>query len=260
MVEDTSSTLLWIALMAFVMLIIILAIFAVVYKKSMKVYMEKMASDNEEYKKQIQEQNNALVEKLIKASNERNEVMNYPHLERNLLETFVKLRSAIKENCTTIMNDIKAARLAIYLFHNGTFSTHGISFFKMSCICEKVAIGSGVRERLIEHSNIPINLFDEVIDKLISIGRYIVMNDENLGSSNHKIFLSSSKVHYSQLVGIYDNNNNIVGFVCAEMEHPYMKEKALEEKAHLDELVSMLVPILAYSDYVNTTVESNQHE
>jgi hypothetical protein len=215
-----------------------------------------------DFKKHIENQNKAFTESITKTiADQQQSLSNYQHLEKNLFNTFIKLRSAIKENCTATMNDINASRLAIYLFHNGTCSTHGISFFKMSCICEKVAIGSGIRERLIDHSNIPINLFDAMIDKLITNGRYVIMNDENLDTSSHKIFISSDKIKYAQCTAIFDNNNNILGFVLAEMDHPYDRKTALDENEKMMNLVSQLVPILSYSDYVNTTIEATkQHE
>ena len=171
--------------------------------------------------------------------------------EKNLMNIFVKLRNSIRENCVTAMTSIGAARIAIYLFHNGTRSSHGVSFFKMSCICEKVAVGSGVRERMMEHTNIPINLFDEMIEKLINYDRYIIINDENAQESNHKIFISADKISYVQLVTIYDINNNMLGFVSAEMDKDYSKDDVDAEKKVLDELVKQLVPVLSYSDYIS---------
>ena len=112
------------------------------------------------------------------------------------------------------MDDIKAQRLGIYLFHDGTYSLNGIHFFKMSCICEKVVIGSGVRERAIEHSSIPINLFDSMIEGLMINGRYTMKrpSDDELNVSNVKIFFSSSKTSFIHIEAIYDTDNNIIGW------------------------------------------------
>lgn len=171
--------------------------------------------------------------------------------KKDLMITFVKLRTAIKETCVTAMNEIGAARLAIYLFHNGTHSTHGVQFFKMSCICEKVAIGSGVKERMIEHTNIPINLFDDMIEKLNSYNRYIIMNDKDVHDTDHKLFISADKISYVQLVTIYDINNNMLGFVAAEMDTAYSKDTADTEKKVLNDLAKQLTPVLSYSDYTS---------
>ena len=79
--------------------------------------------------------------------------------------------------------------------------------------------------------------------------------------SSHELFVCAEKISYTQCVAIFDVNNNILGFVLAEMEHPYNRETALQEKDKLDILLSQLVPILSYSEYVNTTIEATkQHE
>ena len=170
-----------------------------------------------------------------------------------LSKTFVKLRNSIKDSCSKAMIQTKAVRLAIYLFHNGSVSTHGINFFKMSCICEKVAIGSGVHERAIDHNSMPINLFDDMIDELINHNKYIIMNDESIEqTTSHKMFISSPKVMYSQALPIFDLENNILGFVLIEMDHEYERDRALKEAEYIDELVKQLIPILSYSDYSKT--------
>lgn len=264
MTGETPFIPLCIALIAFALIVfaIIVIILWHTNKRLFKIFTEQVTEDFKNYKSQLEAQNKTFAKQIMETvAKQQHYYDNQQHLDKDLFNTFVKLRNSIKENCAVTMTSIKASRLAIYLFHNGTHSTHGINFFKMSCICEKVAIGSGVRERLIEHSNIPINLFDDMIDKLITNGRYLIMNDENLGSSSHKIFISSNKIKYAQTVAIFDINNNILGFVVSEMEHNYVRETALAEKEKLELLTSQLVPILAYSEYVNTTIEATkQHE
>lgn len=211
------------------------------------------------YKDELKNHNDTLTKQLLKQiSNQDNtsglNVKENDISGKNLINIFIKLREAIKENCVGSMNKIGAARIAIYLFHNGVRSTHGISFFKLSCICEKVAIGSGIRERMIEHTNIPINLFDDMIDKLITYNRYIIMNNDETQESNHKMFISADKIKYTQLIALYDINNNMLGFVAVEIDRPYSKDEADREKEILDELVKQLVPVLSYSDYFSIKI------
>lgn len=235
-----------------VVLIIVAIVNIISNKKFMQSFKESMNSDYNQYKVKLKEQNDVFAKQLLEQYKQMmsNGDNSEDNTEKALFGTFLKLRGAIKENCVSAMNKINAARLAIYLLHNGVYSTHGINFFKMSCICEKVAVGSGVRERMIEHTNIPINLFDEMIDKIITNNRYIIMNNDAVQSTNHKIFISSDKIKYAQLIAIYDVNNNMLGFVLAEMDHSYTKDSADKEKECLDELVKQLVPVLSYSDYI----------
>lgn len=248
--SDTTVIILLISIM--LLFIILLVILMKLGKKSITDFEESIKTDYTNYKTELSKQNNILIQQLLDHQQKLKDSLENtnPHLEKSLLTTFIKLRMAIKENCANAMSSIDAARLAIYLFHNGTYSTHGINFFKISCICEKISIGNGVKERMLEHSNIPINLFDEMIEKLIDNNRYIIINDEDTKNSNKKIFISADKIKYTQLIAIYDINNNMLGFVCAEMIHPYSKELADKERDIIEVLVKQLVPVLSYSEYV----------
>ena len=219
-------------------------------KKSMNDFSKTISDDYSNYKNELKRHNDTLTKQLIGQISECiASGVGSENSDKNLMDIFMKLSKSIKENCVDTMNKIGAVRIAIYLFHNGTHSTNGIDFLKMSCICEKVAIGSGIRERMLEINNIPINLFDEMIDHLITYNRYIIMNNEEIQESNHKILISADKIHYAQLVTIYDINNNMLGFVAVEMDRPYSKDDADKERELLDVLVKQLVPVLSFSEY-----------
>lgn len=208
---------------------------------------------------QLNEFTNKLMDQFIKTMNEKN-INEEEEDEHNLVKTFFKLQSALKNDCYNTMSDINASRLAIYLFHNGVHSTHGVNFLKISCICEKVLIGSGIRERTVEHSGIPINLFDTMIESLVANNSYIIMNDEHLENSNQKIFVSSKKVKYVLTVSILDMDNTIMGFVLAEMTDNFDEEKSKEEIKKLTYLSNKIVPVLSCLDYVETNINKFNHD
>lgn len=246
--------------------VIIVLIFVIVIRniRKTKEYMDnckaKIEEQNARFSEEIETRNQSFMRDVIRTITMQQEkmlmnVMNHKHTNKNLANTFIKLRGALMHNCMETMQEISASRIAIYLFHNGTRSTHGLDFFKMSCICEEIKPGSGIREKLIEHSNIQINLFDNMIDKLITNGKYIIMNDEEQQLSGHRMFLSSKAVRYTQLVAIFDSGNNILGFVCAEMTHEYNRETVIKEKQDLDALIVQIVPVLSYSEYIDTTID-----
>ena len=160
----------------------------------------------------------------------------------------------MQDYCKNAMDIIHADRLAIYLFHNGTHSTHGVKFFKLSCICENVKIGSGVREHSIEHSNVPLNLFDSMVDELLKNGEYIIINNEELKNSNHRIFISSDKIKYAIAEAIFDKNNVILGFVLIESSKDYNEEIIKEQKQELSKLVYQISPVLIYGDYIDINI------
>lgn len=215
-------------------------------------FTQQSIENDKQYKQMMIDQNKAILDQL---SSTKKEIMDnqQPILNvEDLQTTFDKLNRSIKDYCRQCMDTIKAQRLGIYLFHNGTYSLNGIHFFKMSCICEKVVIGSGTRERAIEHSSIPINLFDDMIAGLIEDGSYLITRPEDqtkLEASNMKIFFSSSKIKFIHTVAIYDNDNNIIGFVLAEMAQDYSEESIKFQRNTIKNLIDKITPVLLFSDY-----------
>ena len=251
---------------------VILAIFLIAFiamiklnNKSIKNLEQTIIKDTEEYRTNILNQNTKMLEEffknngqLVKSDTKENRKKNS---KEELFVMFIKLRDSLKDKCKDTMNKVGANRLAIYLFHNGMHSTHGINFFKMTCICECVVIGSGIQERTIEHSGIPINIFDDMIDKLIDEGQYVIQNDESILKTNKKIFKSQSSIKYSKLVAIFDSNNNIMGFVLADFPHAQSSKTDKIEDEYMKDLACIISPILAYSDYTNFNINNlNQHD
>ena len=234
----------------------------VIIKVAYRQIKTEIVKKESDFRKQLIEDNRTIISNIkkdLKTVNSTNEYR--PIIEVDLLSnTFMKLKNSIIEDCAIAMNKTGALRLAVYLFHNGSSSTQGLQFFKMSCICEKVAVGSGVRERSIEQSNIPINLFDDMIDCLITNGKYVIMNNEELENTNHNIFISTNRVKYAQAISLFDINNNILGFVLIEMGHDYDRDLAMREKDKVDILANKLAPILSYAQYSEIAAKPTEED
>jgi len=257
---DTQNLIFPLILLFIISIILILfGVFIILFvKKTVQTMTQNMNNDYIKYKDELKAQNDTLSKQILKQLSQNivsgNTTKNNEPNEKNLMNIFIKLSETIKENCISAMNQIGAVRIAIYLFHNGVQSTHGINFFKVSCMCEKVAIGSGIREQMMEHTNLPINVFDDMIIMLKNNGRFIIMNDEKIQETSHKLFISAEKIKYTQLVTIFDINNDLIGFVSVEMDRPFTKDDADAEKEILDELIKQLVPVLSYSDYFSAKI------
>jgi hypothetical protein len=211
----------------------------------------------ESFKSTIHQMNRDTIKNIAElVAKSRSEELNDHHTE--LLNTFSRLRTIIKDDLYNTMNNTDSCRTALYLLHNGQRSTTGISFIKVSCVGERTLVGSGIKEQIINHSNMPINIFDNMLVKLMENGRYVIMNDEETMQSARSQFISSPKVMYSQAVSIFDSNNNILGFILSEYDHSYNKPTADDEYKAIRKLTVKISPILAFSDYINlNTIEEN---
>lgn len=215
-------------------------------------FIDQSIKNDESYRQIIDEQNKAIIDQLNDA---KKEIIEKAPFEKDLFKTFVKLNNSLKDYCKQAMDEVNAERLAVYLFHNGSYSTHGIHFFKMSCVCEKVTIGSGVRERSIDHNNIPINLFDSMIEGLVNDGYYVIKRtDENIEFNNHNIFFSANKIKFVHAITIFDNDNNIIGFVLAESSHDYTDEEFNKQTEVISRFITQVVPVLTYSEYTDMNI------
>lgn len=235
-------------ILAFVLALFLYCIYNInrMYKK----FQEQSLKNSEEYQNGMVEIANKMVDRMLDIDKKKN-----TKSEPDLMKVFVKLKESMYDYCKDCMDNINADRLAIYLFHNGTHSTHGVKFFKVSCICENVRIGSGIREHSIEHSNIPLNLFDEMIDKLLKDGEYIIINDDTLKNKNSRIFISCDKIQYAIAEAIFDKNNVILGFVIIESSKNYNNTVVQQQRDGLNKLVYQLSPLLIYGDYIDINIE-----
>ena len=267
-VHDTSNVLQAQYGIMFLIVIAIIATALVLYVRRNNRLMRELLNkqnheDFQEFKETIINMNKGLVDEIVEVLKDDGGDHLYPDKQEKLrdhqeelLNTFAKLRRVIKDDLYATMNNTGACRTALYLFHNGTRSTEGISFLKISCIGERTLIGSGVKEQILNHSNMPVNIFDNMDDKLIENGRYVVMNDTKTMQTSRAQFISASKIRYSQAVGIYDSSNNILGFVLAEFDHAYNKTTSDTEYGIIKEFTKKISPILSFSEYADLTLKT----
>lgn len=177
-----------------------------------------------------------------------------------LAEIFSRIKKVYGEDLYKTLMMTNACRTAIYLFHNGTKAMHGgFNFIKLSCVGEKCLGGSGVKERIFQQSNMQVNIFDEMYEKLLETDRYIFIRDNDMAMEASKAeFISSPKIKYSQAVCLYDSRNNLLGFVLAEFDHVYDVHTADEEYAKIKELCATLSPIFSYTDYTTVVTKTQQ--
>lgn len=179
--------------------------------------------------------------------------------EPNLVELFLNINGTIKDTLKDISEDLETDRTSVYVFHNGIFSSHGLPFFKISCVCEVVKKGSGVIKHLKDHSGMPLQLFDNTVSNIYKNGRMTVYDtddEENEIVQTSPVLcgmLKNNSVKSATGIAIYDHDNNIMGILMVE----YSDKK---DPILLDEATNVLVtkapllsPVLEYSGIYDAT-------
>lgn len=172
-------------------------------------------------------------------------------IHSDLVGSYMNVNMAFKDASRIVLSSIKCDRVAIYVFHNGNKSMHGLPFFKMSCIHEWTNRGSNTL-RGKSHTDMPLHLFVDFIEDLWKNGVYKSENVEKTEVIDNSIeeFVAYSKTKALYLDAVKDENDNISGFVVAEFEnedtfeHDEIRDK--EVRNALDTMVSKISPILNY--------------
>lgn len=244
------------SMIRFIILILLYgATFATIiyYVRKFNKVLEQIQSDNESLKNKYKLYNEKLEKVQNPPSDNNDEKISSSDDMNKVFKTFNKLSEAIKNDLSEVLKKTNSCRLALYLFHNGTKTIQGLNFVKMSCVGEKIVIGSGIKSQMVNHAGLMINLFDNAFSSLIDNGKYIIINNESITDVQEK-FISNDRVRYSIAVCIYDNDNNTLGFILAEFNHPYTKELSDKETEYLYEFAKKIAPLLSFSEYANTAV------
>lgn len=231
---------------------VIIAVFIIVFIASQ--YMQwkqnhefKKSADNnaETMMKAILDQQKSLIESMRAEKESENSN------EKDLMDIFIKINNRLREDCKDALEVLNADRTAIYAFHNGSQSTHGLPFFKFSCICEYIQRGSGSTSKMNMHKSIPINLLDDIIGRLWKDGNYVHMALDEKDENN---FISKLLLQDNDktciLYTIYDMESRPIGFIISEFsEESFTDEQIKEKKKYLRYLCDKVSPVLEFSSY-----------
>lgn len=239
---------------------VIIAVFLVILLAILGYILRNNHKTNNQLIKQQQE----LVDMLLTKNNEKEEdeekrttVVKEPEI----VQVFLDINSSMKEILKDIYDEIDTSRVAIYVFHNGVYSSHGLPFFKMSCVCEIIKKNCGVIKNINHHANLPLQMFDNSISYLHKHGKMTVVNvddetDELVHDSPVLIgMLKSNNIKSASGIVVYDHDNNILGILMAEFSEIKDVEFLNTVEQLLIEKAPMLSPILEYSGIYDATTK-----
>ena len=226
--------------------VVILAVFIFIF---MIIFML-LLRNNHRTTKQLMDQQQQLFDIITSKNKEEKENKeNHKKNERSLLKTFVKLDDSIKNVLKKINEEIGASRLSIYVFHNGSYTSHGIPFFKVSCISEIFKKGSGMSSKFNTHTNLPLTMFDQSVKTLFNEGKVLIDDISAIESEYPILFkMFSSSVKSACGVAIYDEDNNILGVIIAEF------------KSKNDNLTSISETLIGYTTFLEPILTQSKSD
>jgi hypothetical protein len=175
--------------------------------------------------------------------------------EEDIVEIFTKLNEVFKEECKKINEKTGSSRTAIYVFHNGTVASHGLPFFKMSCVSEWISRGSGFQEQISKHTNLNLALFSSLVEELYKRGEFVInFNCED--QEPYTYAFMSEKAKTSIFTCVYDGNNKIMAFINSEFSECLTDEKIDKSKSIMKYSCAKVQPVLEFSSYKDKVYNS----
>lgn len=159
----------------------------------------------------------------------------------NIVGAYIDINTALKTASSTLIKKIDFDRVAVYVFHNGNTSFHGLPFFKMSCVYEQTNNGRGtIRGK--EHIDLPLHLFNDFIAVLEKDGEFKAQNVQAAGENNDSLreFVAYSDTKSIIIRGIKDDSNSLMGFVCAESNEADTFETDEKRNRELSDAVTIM--------------------
>lgn len=150
-------------------------------------------------------------------SDEKHDNKNDYH--KDIVGAYIDVNMVFKDASRTTLKKINCDRLAIYVFHNGNTSIHGLPFFKLSCIHEWTSYG-GATLRGKYHTDVPLQCFNDFIEDLWRDGIYKTNDIKKTSEVDKSIaeFVACSKTQSLYMLGVKDINDKLVGFIVAEFD------------------------------------------
>lgn len=139
----------------------------------------------------------------------------------DVLNNYIKINDRVKPCIERIKNDFKADRVAAYVFHNGTHSSHGLPFYKYTCVSESIRRDAGITQVLNDQRALPLSMIDDEITLMLNRdGWFIIPNADTLIDSYPIVIgqMGRNKLKAAIGVSVYGPDQEILGFVVVEFK------------------------------------------
>lgn len=213
-------------------------------------------------------QNNNLIEELSNQNRELTKMVNDlyaqtasltinqpPYSETNIVDIFLELNGVLKSVCKKTQESLQTGRSAIYVFHNGASASHGLPFFKMSCVSEWVPRGGEFTAKMREETNLPLSLFSIIVQNIKETDTVIEYDQDTMPLLDPMYYnwMVLNGIGKCFIKGIYSQaESSPMGYIIIEYSDDedssvnVTNESIIKE---LNEAAIKCVPVLEFSEY-----------
>ena len=196
--------------------------------------------------KNTMDQNGLLLERISELNDHHHKEVK---TERNLVQIFLRLNSALKDECHKVQESLDCMRVGVYACHNGSKTNTGLSFFKASCVSEWVSRKFLLTSVMGLHTELPLYLFFNAVNDVFTKGYTIIKDSEadKAAKPASSTYMEKMGVKTSVIIGIVSRDISI-GSVTIEFDTIVDDEELLKKTVTIGkELSAKLAPLLDYS-------------
>ena len=146
----------------------------------------------------------------------------------SVLDNHIKISSNIKPCLERAKTDFNADRVAAYVFHNGMHSSHGLPFYKYTCLSEVIRRDKGITQVINEQKALPLTMIDDNITIMLNREGWFVICDADKESDKYPLVIGQMGRNLLKSaigVSIYSVDGDILGFVMVEFKKSKTKEE-----------------------------------
>ena len=237
--------------------VVVAAVFITIAVMSMFIIMKsylkiqkQIQNQQNEVQQQIQNQQSEML-KTILESLKGTKSGEDDNTHKDLVDTFTKINTPIRQVLESVSEQIESDRISVYVFHNGTNSTHGLPFIKITCLTEVMRKGTLITRKASIHTSMSAAMFDKSVPYLSKHEMAIISSTDNISDEFPVIknILDSSGVKSAAFLALYDSDQNMLGIMISEFEEEKSEEELNMIMVDMVSSSRTITPILDYSDY-----------
>ena len=206
-----------------------------VFSRHKKVTTDK-DSDFQKMFNELQSQNQQVFSSLMQSAFKAN--------QPELVSEGISATGAVHEQLKQVAAIIKADRIGVYAFHNGTRMMNGRHIIKFSCWAEFAILSKFVR--IDKHKDVQVSRIQDICNALLKEHRWEALTEDKLKESQLDM-LEEMDVMSAFVQAVYSADGIVIGFVIVEyllspVETTWV-EKARSEIKKLSDKVSIVLDI-----------------
>lgn len=169
----------------------------------------------------------------------------------DVLSNYTKIAKAILPMLKRAKDDFGADRISAFVFHNGTHSSHGLPFYKYTCIQEIINRERNIPPRISEQQAVPLTILDEMtITSLAEEQGFIIDDVDAMGYVFPMATARLKRDSFASAVGVSvcTDSGETVGFVFMAFVDRKTKDELRDIMIRVHERASSFSTIMDFNN------------